>query len=85
MEATYGFLRLFPVRIYSCRVGASKPDPIIYKQALQACKVRAQEAVYVDDVPSYAQAAERLGVRGIVFHTPEQLLDSLGRFGVDVT
>ena len=85
MEATYGFLRLFPVRIYSCRVGASKPDPIIYKQALQACKARAQEAVYVDDVPSYAQAAERLGMRGIVFHTPEQLLDSLGRFGVDVT
>ena len=85
MEATYGFLRLFPVRIYSCRVGASKPDPIVYKQALQACKARAQEAVYVDDVPSYAQAAERLGMRGIVFHTPEQLLDSLGRSGVDVT
>lgn len=85
MEATYGFLRLFPARIYSCRVGASKPDPIIYKEALEACKVRAQEAVYVDDIPSYAQAAERLGMRGIVFETPEQLLDSFGRLGIDIT
>jgi len=85
METTYGFLRLFPARIYSCRVGASKPDPIIYKEALEACKVRAQEAVYVDDIPSYAQAAERLGMRGIVFQTPEQLQDNLGRFGIDIT
>ena len=84
MEATYGFLRLFPVRIYSCRVGASKPNPIIYKQALQACKARAHEAVYVDDVPSYAQEAGRLGMRGIVFDSPERLLDSFCRLGVDV-
>ena len=85
METTYRFLRLFPVRIYSCRVGASKPDPIIYKEALQACKVRAQEAVYVDDIPAYAQAADRLSMRAIVFETPEQLRDSFGRFGIDVT
>lgn len=85
METTYRFLRLFPVRIYSCRVGASKPDPMIYKEALDACKVRAQEAVYVDDIPAYAQAAERLGMRGIVFETPEQLGDSFCRFGIDIT
>jgi putative hydrolase of the HAD superfamily len=85
MEATYGFLKLFPVRIYSCRVGASKPDPIIYKKALEACKARAQEAVYVDDIPSYAEAAERLGMRGIVFDTPEQLWDRFRQFGIDVT
>ena len=85
METTYEFLRLFPVRIYSCRVGATKPDPIIYKEALEACKVRAQEAVYVDDIPSYARAAERLGMRGIVFETKEQLRDSFRKFGIDVT
>jgi len=85
METTYGFLRLFPVRIYSCRVGASKPDPLIYKLALDACKVRAQEALYVDDVPSYARAAERLGMRGIVFETKQQLQDKFRQFGIDIT
>jgi glucose-1-phosphatase len=85
MERTYEFLSCFPVHIYSCRVGASKPNPLIYKEALSACKVRANEAVYVDDVAAYAQAAERLGMRGIVFEGPEQLQGSLRRFGIDVT
>lgn len=77
LEKTYGFCQLFPVRIYSCSVGASKPNPVIYKEALQACKVRAQEAVYVDDVLGYAQAASQLGMRGIVFQSPEQLQSDL--------
>jgi glucose-1-phosphatase len=85
MERTFGFLSLFPAHIYSCRVGASKPSPLIYKEALQACKVRAEEAVYVDDVPDYAQAAQRLGMRGIVFQSREQLQRSLGDLGIDIT
>jgi glucose-1-phosphatase len=81
MEKTYGFFGLFPVRTYSCRVGASKPNPVIYKKALQACKVKAQEAVYVDDVPAYAQAAGQLGMHEIVFQSPEQLQSDLRTLG----
>lgn len=84
LEKTFAFLRLFPVRIYSCSVGASKPNPVIYKEALQACKVKAQEAVYVDDVPAYAQAATQLGMNGIVFHSPKQLQSDLGNLGAAV-
>ena len=82
LEKTYGFFKLFPARIYSCSVGASKPNPIIYKEALQACKVRAQEAVYVDDVPAYAQAAAQLGMHGIVFQSPDQLRSDLSALGI---
>jgi HAD superfamily hydrolase (TIGR01509 family) len=85
MERAYGFLALFPVHIYSCRVGACKPNPLIYKEALQACKVRAPDAVYVDDVPAYARAAEELGMHSIVFETPQQLQRSLREFGIDIT
>jgi len=84
MEKTYAFFGLFPARIYSCRVGASKPNPVIYKEALQACKVKAQEAVYVDDVPAYAQAAGQLGMHGIVFQSPEQLQSDLQTLGAAV-
>lgn len=82
MEKTYSLFELFPTRIYSCRVGASKPNPVIYKETLQACKVRAHEAVYVDDVPAYAQAAAQLGMHGLVFHSPEQLHSELNALGV---
>jgi glucose-1-phosphatase len=82
MEKAFDFFEFFPVRIYSCRVGASKPSPLIYKEAIKACKVRAQEAVYIDDVPAYAEAAERLGMKGIVFKSPDQLQTELRDLGL---
>ena len=84
MEATYSFFAYFPVRIYSCSVGASKPDPLIYREALRALKVQAQEAVYIDDIAAYVEAAQRLGMRGIRFESPAQLTDSLKALGVEL-
>jgi glucose-1-phosphatase len=81
-EARFPFFRFFPIRIYSYRVGASKPDPVIYREALKACKVPAQEAVYIDDVADYAEAAKRLGMTGIVFRSPEQLQSDLRTLGI---
>jgi HAD superfamily hydrolase (TIGR01509 family) len=82
-ETHLPFFRFFPIRIYSFRLGASKPDPLIYREALRACKVRAAEAIYIDDVAAYSQAAQRLGMAGIVFQTPEQLEEELRALGVE--
>ena len=81
-EARFPFFRFFPIRIYSYRVGASKPDPLIYREALQACKVRAEEAVYIDDIAAYAEAAQRLGMTGIVFQSPKQLQSDFRNLGI---
>lgn len=84
MESSFEFLRLFHARTYSCSVGASKPNPLVYREALRACKVSAEEAVYVDDVAAYAEAARRLGMTGIVYQSPEQLQTALRNIGIDV-
>jgi glucose-1-phosphatase len=84
MERTYGFFNFFPNRIYSCFVGASKPNPLIYREALRALKVRAEEAVYIDDIAAYAEAANRLGMVGIQFQSPAQLSSELQNLGIDV-
>jgi putative hydrolase of the HAD superfamily len=81
-ETRFPFFRLFPIRIYSYRVGTSKPDPLIYREALKACKVRAEQAVYIDDVAAYAEAAQRLGMTGIVFQSCEQLQSDLRGLGI---
>src|SRR5438128_8480334 len=83
-EARFPFFRFFPIRIYSFRVGASKPDPVIYREALRACKVRAEEAIYIDDIAAYAEAATRLGMTGIVFESPEQLQSNLRGLGIQI-
>jgi len=85
LESSYEFFRYFPpkARTYSCSVGASKPSPIIYQAALKACKARAQEAIYIDDILAYVEAAQRLGMRGIHFQSAEQLRAELQAVGVD--
>jgi FMN phosphatase YigB (HAD superfamily) len=84
MEAAYSFFAFFPARIYSCAVGVSKPNPLIYREALRALKVQAQEAIYIDDIAAYVEAAKRLGMGGIQFRSPVQLTSSLKALGVDL-
>jgi HAD superfamily hydrolase (TIGR01509 family) len=82
LERRFDFFRFFPRRIYSCTVGASKPAPLIFREALRACKVTAEAALYIDDIPAYADAARQLGMGGIVFRSPEQLAADLGNLGL---
>jgi putative hydrolase of the HAD superfamily len=82
LESNFAFFRFFPIRIYSCTLGACKPDPLIYREALQACKVEAGQAVYIDDIPTYVEAAQRLGIAGIHFESPNQLAAALAELGV---
>jgi len=84
LESTYDFFPFFPRRVYSCSVGASKPNPLIYREALTACKVKADEAIYIDDVPAYAEAAQKLGMTGIVFRSAAQLTEDLKSHGIDL-
>jgi glucose-1-phosphatase len=86
LESTYDFYEYFPkaVRTYSCSVGASKPNPLIYQHALKACKVKAEEAIYIDDILAYVEAARKLGLTGIQFQSPAQLRKELGEAGIKV-
>jgi len=84
MEGSYRFFELFPVRIYSCAVGCSKPNPLIFREALRALKVRADEALYIDDIEAYVEAAKGLGMGGIRFESPAQLASELSTHGVQL-
>ena len=85
MEVTYSFFAFFPTRIYSCAVNASKPNPLIYKEALRALKIQADEALYIDDIAAYVEAAKRLGMAGVQFQSPAQLTSDLKSLGVELS
>lgn len=86
LESSYEFMRYFPpsTRTYSCSVGASKPDPLIFREALKACRAKAEETVYIDDIAEYAEAARRLGMQGIQFRSREQLLEEFAALDIAV-
>jgi epoxide hydrolase-like predicted phosphatase len=57
---------LFDVVIDSCEVGCRKPGERIYRLALDAVGTHPGRTVFLDDHPANVQAAEALGMMGIV-------------------
>ena len=84
MERNYSFMRHFPAasRVYSCAVGASKPNPKIYAQGIAACGVSASEILYVDDVPEYVEAGKRAGMKAVQFAGAGEFLRELSDRGL---
>ena len=65
--------------IVSADVKLIKPDPRIYQLTLDRIGCKAHEAVFIDDVRLNVEAAEALGIRGIVFTSKSQLIADLKR------
>lgn len=56
---------LFDLVIDSSAVGCRKPEPEIYRLALEGLGVAASDAVFVDDFPWNVEGAEAVGLRGV--------------------
>jgi putative hydrolase of the HAD superfamily len=56
---------LFDVVIDSSRAGVRKPDPAIFRAALDALDVTASTSVFLDDYMGNVTAARALGLRAI--------------------
>jgi putative hydrolase of the HAD superfamily len=52
---------------FSCRVRLIKPEEAIYRDALRGLGVEPQEAVFFDDMPVNIEAANRLGIHGVLW------------------
>jgi putative hydrolase of the HAD superfamily len=69
----WGMLDLFDVVYCSGDEGVKKPDPAAFQVTLERLGVAPAEAVFIDDTLGHVQAAQALGVHGILFTTAEAL------------
>lgn len=67
----------------SYEVGASKPDPRLFEDALAKLGLMAEECVYIDDQPAFAQAATDHLLHGVTYTTPIVLMAALRRLKVE--
>ena len=81
-EATYPFVHLFPVRVYSCRVGSSKPSPEIYHYTLREVAAMPEQTMFIDDVQENVTAAASLGIHAFHFTVADELLAEFSRLGL---
>lgn len=72
------FKKTFPSHL----VGRRKPDPRIYWKVLKTIRLRPGEAVFIDDMPRFVEAAKRIGMKGIRFRSNPQLKRELRRLGI---
>lgn len=74
---------LFDSMILSHQVRLIKPDPKIFELACQKLGVDTSEAVMIDDVERYCQAAEQTGMKSIVYTDLAKFKNDLGRLTAD--
>lgn len=67
----------FDLYVNSADVGLAKPDPAIYRLALDRLGVAADEAVFLDDMVRNTDAAQILGMHTVVFTDAETGLKDL--------
>lgn len=74
---------LFDSVTLSFEVGASKPDPRLFEDALDKLGLMAEECVYIDDQRPYALAATEHLMRGITYTTPVAIMSQLRQAKVE--
>lgn len=64
---------LFDEMVFSYQVGMVKPDPRIFHLTCERLRVAPEETIMVDDTNTYVEAASKVGMKGLVYDSTQQL------------
>ena len=76
------WLSRFDVLVWSYQLGIAKPDPAIYRYALEKLGTQPAETLFIDDKAENVDAAVALGMKGIIFSDVEKLRTDLVQSGM---
>jgi glucose-1-phosphatase len=82
LEQTYPLLRHFHDTVLSFRVGALKPSPVIYREAIARAGCLPEECFFTDDIADYVAAARREGMDAVQFESCAQIERELAARGI---
>lgn len=74
---------LFEADIISAEVGIIKPDPEIFKLAVEKLDVEPGQTIFIDDNSYNTEAAEALGISPILYRDLATLKEELSRLGIN--
>ena len=73
----------FQVYVLSYRIGAMKPDPVIYRAAAEMAGVAPGEIFYTDDIAGHVAGARAAGLDAVQYTSTPQLVEELRSRGVE--
>ena len=65
--------------VISAEVGLAKPDPAIFRLAVERLNVPAAAALLIDDLPANLEAARVTGMRPILFNGTRRTIEAVNR------
>lgn len=74
-------LERFDGLVLSCEEGFTKPDPRIYRRALEVAQAPPSRAAFFDDVQRYVDGASALGINARLFTTAARFVADLEALG----
>ncbi len=83
MKREFLWLKRFDVLVWSYQLRMAKPDAAIFRHVLTELGTRPEETLFIDDKQVNVEAANALGMKGLVFTTVEQLRADLIEQGLD--
>lgn len=83
IEREFDWLSQFDVLVWSYQLLMAKPDPAIYRYVLKQLGTLSDETLFIDDKAVNIDAANALGMTGLLFTTVEQLRADLIAQGLD--
>jgi putative hydrolase of the HAD superfamily len=75
---------LFDAAVFSCEVGALKPEEKIYRILLSQLDCEADELIFFDDLEENVLGAQALGIQAFLWKGPEEARKELEIFGLAV-
>ncbi len=78
----FGLREIFNVFFSSCFVRLRKPDPAIYRLALDVLQKSHDQCCFIDDRPLNLEGARQTGIHVIRFQDADQLRRELAQMGV---
>jgi FMN phosphatase YigB (HAD superfamily) len=73
VRETYPLLRHFDDYVLSYEVGAMKPSPLIYAEAIARAQCAPGECFFTDDIPEYVAGAKLAGMDAVQFQSAAQI------------
>ncbi|MGM5471177.1 HAD family hydrolase [Flavobacteriaceae bacterium LMO-SS05] len=80
----FDFLQWFEGIVVSGEEGTRKPFRDIYETTLNRFHIRAENSIFIDDNLRNIEAANALGIHGIHFTSPKQLINQLKAFNINI-
>ncbi len=84
-QKRFEFLKWFEGIVVSAEEKTRKPFKVIYEICLNRYHINPEKALFIDDNLRNIKAANLLGIHGIRFENPEQLLRELKSFNIKLS